>query len=54
MAIVEFEGGVRALGQLTEPADIGVRVVPEWATLREAEGLTFMGFRFRPTDGRKA
>lgn len=54
MAIVEFEGGVRALGQLTESVDIGTRVVPEWAPLREAEGTVFEGFRFRPRGGRKA
>ena len=54
MAIVEFEGGVRALGQLTESVDIGTRVVPEWATLREAEGRVFEGYRFRPRRGPKA
>ncbi|MFQ5919943.1 MAG: OB-fold domain-containing protein [Thermoplasmata archaeon] len=54
MAIVEFEGGVRALGQLTQSVDTGTRVVPEWATLREAGGTGFQGFRFRPRPGRKA
>lgn len=54
MAIVEFEGGVRALGQLTESAVTGARVVPEWAALREAEGVVYEGFRFRPQPGRKA
>lgn len=48
IAIVEFEGGVRALGQLTEPVETGTRVVPEWATLREADGKVYEGFRFRP------
>ncbi|MFQ5987064.1 MAG: Zn-ribbon domain-containing OB-fold protein [Thermoplasmata archaeon] len=48
IAIVEFEGGVRALGQLTESAEVGTQVVPEWGFLREAEGRVYEGFRFRP------
>ncbi|MFQ5907738.1 MAG: Zn-ribbon domain-containing OB-fold protein [Thermoplasmata archaeon] len=48
IAIVEFEGGVRALGQVTEPVEIGARVVPDWGPLREVDGATCEGFRFRP------
>ncbi|MEE9592550.1 MAG: OB-fold domain-containing protein [Thermoplasmata archaeon] len=48
IAVVEFEGGVRALGQVTGPVEIGTRVVPEWGTLREVNGTTYEGFRFRP------
>ncbi|MFQ6013298.1 MAG: Zn-ribbon domain-containing OB-fold protein [Thermoplasmata archaeon] len=48
IAIVEFEGGVRALGQVTQPVDVGTRVVSEWAVLREGGGTVYEGFRFRP------
>lgn len=48
IAIVEFEGGGRALGQVTKPVRVGTRVVPEWATLREVRGIRYEGFRFRP------
>ncbi len=48
IGIVEFEGGVRALGQLTEEMDVGTRVEAEWAVVRRVGDKVYEGFRFRP------
>lgn len=48
LGIAEFEGGVRALGQLLEPAEVGDRVVAEWGPTRTVEGRTVEAWRFRP------
>lgn len=48
IGIVEFEGGVRALGQLAEPMEVGAKVRAEWTVVREVEGRIYEGFRFRP------
>ncbi len=46
IGIVEFEGGVRALGQLSEPMEVGSKVTAEWGVLRRVAGKEYEGFRF--------
>lgn len=53
LGIAEFEGGVKALGQVVGEAAVGLRVEGEWAPLRTVDGQTLEGFRFRPVEGRK-
>lgn len=50
LGIVAFEGGVRALGQLLAPADVGARVRAEVGPTRRREGEVVTGVRFRPLD----
>lgn len=47
LGIVEFEGGVRALGQLAEDVEVGSKVRAEWAVVRRVDGREYEGFRFR-------
>ncbi len=47
IGIVEFAGGLRALGQLTDPLEIGAEVVAEWAVVRRLRGREYEGFKFR-------
>lgn len=47
LGIVEFEGGVRALGQLLEEMDIGTKVRAEWTVVRKGDRGDQMGFAFR-------
>jgi uncharacterized OB-fold protein len=51
LGIAEFEGGVRALGQLAEPMEVGDEVVAEWALLRKMGDEEYEGFRFRRAGG---
>lgn len=53
LGIAEFEGGVKALGQVVGEAAVGDRVQAEWAPLRTVGDRTLEGFRFRPVRGRK-
>lgn len=50
LAIVEFEGGGRALGRLTAETRLGARVEVEEADPGETEGGT-RAWRFRPVPG---
>lgn len=54
VGIVEFEGGLRALGRLAEPVEVGQAVVGEWTVLREGEAGAMEGFRFRPAPSSRA
>ncbi len=47
IGIVEFEGGIRALGRLVDQMDVGSRVVAEWTVVRRVKEREFEGFRFR-------
>ncbi|MFQ5838685.1 MAG: Zn-ribbon domain-containing OB-fold protein [Thermoplasmata archaeon] len=51
LGIAEFEGGVRALGQLSEPMEIGAKVRAEWAVLRKMGDRQFEGFKFHRVQG---
>lgn len=46
VGIVEFSGGVRALGELPESLEVGAAVAAEWEVLRTVEGKEVRGFRF--------
>ncbi len=53
IGIVEFEGGVRALGQLTESMEVGSKVTAEWATVRRLDGREYEGFTFHHAHGQR-
>lgn len=48
LGIAAFEGGVRALGQLVEPAEVGDRVQAERGPTRVRDGEPVEGVRLRP------
>ncbi len=47
IGIVEFDSGVRVLGQLAEDVEVGAKVRGEWTVVRRVEGRDFEGVRFR-------
>jgi len=52
LGIVEFPGGVRAMGQLaTDDPDIGMKLRPVWGRLRKMGAKEIFGFRFEPVEG---
>ncbi|MEM2896105.1 MAG: Zn-ribbon domain-containing OB-fold protein [Candidatus Bathyarchaeia archaeon] len=49
LGIVEFENGVRVLGQITtEEVEIGMKLKPISGELRVIEGKPTLGFKFEP------
>lgn len=48
IGIVEFEGGIRALGKLMEPTEVGSKVRAEWGVTRKVGEEEYEGFTFRP------
>jgi uncharacterized OB-fold protein len=49
LGIVEFENGVRMLGQITtEKVEIGMKLRPIFGELRVIEGKPIFGFKFEP------
>lgn len=49
LGIVEFEEGVRALGQImTDNPVIGMKLKPVWGVLRKIGGKECYGFKFEP------
>jgi uncharacterized OB-fold protein len=49
LGIVEFDNGVRALGQLdSEEVDMGMRMRPRWERVRTLAGQEVYGLRFYP------
>jgi len=50
LGIVEFQNGVRALGQIMfEDVKIGMKLQPVWGLLRKLRGKEVYGFKFKPT-----
>lgn len=51
LGIVEFPGGVRAMGQLiTDDPKIGMKLRPVWGRLRKMKDKEISGFRFEPVN----
>jgi len=51
LGIVEFPGGVRAMGQLTtDDPKIGVKLRPVWGKLRKIGEKEVYGFKFEPVE----
>jgi uncharacterized OB-fold protein len=49
LGIVEFENGVRMLGQITtEKVEIGMKLRPIFGELRIIDGKPIFGFKFEP------
>jgi len=51
LGMVEFPGGVRALGQLSaEQVEVGMKMRPSWEVVRTLEGQQIRGLRFYPAE----
>lgn len=48
IGVAEFEDGLRALGRLSKPVEIGTRVRAEVDVLRRVDGAEFRGVRLSP------
>jgi len=49
IGVVEFKNGARAIGQiLEEKVYTGMKLRPDWGSLRKIDGREVYGFRFKP------